>query len=67
MKKYTLTTLDRLKSGDTFLKENDKNEIVYEVSPVKCSYGGMLFVKKGDLRLPDMLPKRQSVIFLKHG
>lgn len=65
MRRYTLTTLDQLKAGDTFLKENDKNEIVYEVSLVKCAFGGMLFVKKGDLRLPDMLPKKQSVIFLK--
>jgi len=67
MTRYTLTTLDKLKAGDTFVKENDEKEIVYEVSPVKCAYGGMLFVKKGELRLPDMLRKGQSVIFLKHS
>lgn len=67
MQKYTLTTLDKLKSGDLFVKENDKHEIVYQVSPVACAYGGFLFVKKGDLMLPDMLKKNQAVIFLKHG
>lgn len=67
MKKYTLTVLKNLKAGDTFYKDNDKNEIIYQVSDVNCTYGGMMYVKKGDLRLPDMLPKKQSVIFLKHG
>jgi len=66
MKKYTFTTLSNLKAGDTFYKENDSSEILYEVSEVKCSYGGYLFVKKGDLRLPDMLRKNQGVIFLNH-
>ena len=66
MKRYTLTTLYNLKAGDTFLKENDDSEIVYEVSEVKSAYKGMLFVKKGELRLPDMLHRNQAVIFLKH-
>ena len=67
MRRYTLTVLEKLKHGDTFLKENYKHEIVYEVSSVACAYAGMLFVKKGDLKSSDMLEKRQSVIFLKHG
>lgn len=66
MRRYTLTTLSKLKHGDIFLKEDDKLDIVYEVSPQPCAYGGFLFVKKGDLRMPDMLRKNQAVIFLKH-
>jgi len=66
MKRYTMTVLSNLKPGDTFLKDGDKNEIIYEVSEVACAFGGMLFVKKGELMFPDMLPKKQSVIFLKH-
>lgn len=65
MKKYTLTVLKELKPGDTFYKDGDQLEIVYEVLPI-VSYAGMMSVKKGELRLPDMLPKRQAVIFLKH-
>jgi len=61
-----MTTLINLKAGDTFFKDGDKHEIVYEVSEVKCAFAGMMYVKKGELRLPDMLQKRQSVIFLKH-
>lgn len=66
MKRYTLTTLCKLKPGDSFYKDNDNSEIVYIVSHVPCSYGGMRFVIKGELRMADMLPKRQGVIFLKH-
>lgn len=65
MKKYTLTVLSNLKPGDTFYKDGDKLEIVYEVLPV-VPYAGMMSVKKGELMLPDMLPKKQAVIFLKH-
>lgn len=66
MKHFTMTTLCKLKPGDTFYKDGDKLEIVYTVSSTPCAYGGMLYVKKGELMFPDMLPKRQGVIFLKH-
>ena len=67
MNKYTLTTLKDLKPGDLFLKENDPHEIIYEVLEAKCTYKGLLYVKKGDLKMWDMLGQNQSVIFLKHG
>ena len=66
MKKYTMTTLNDLRPGDSFYKDGDMNEIVYVVSDVKCTYHGMRYVRKGELKLADMLPGRQNVIFLKH-
>ena len=66
MKRYTLATLSRLKPGDTFYKDGDQTEVMYTVLPNKCAYGGMRYVRKGELRMTDMLKKRQGVIFLKH-
>ena len=67
MKKYTMTTVDKLVVGDTFLKENDQNEIVYTVLELKCSVRGKFYVKKGDLKMTDICGSNESIIFLNHG
>jgi len=67
MQKYTMTTVDKLVVGDTFLKENDHNEIVYTVLELKCSVKGKVYVKKGNLKMTDMCGSNESIIFLSHG
>lgn len=67
MRKYTLTTVDKLKDGDTFLKEDDLNEIVYTVLELKCSVRGKVYVKKGSLKMTDICGTNESIIFLGNG
>jgi hypothetical protein len=67
MKKYTMTSVDKLNPGDTFLKEGDLNEIVYTVLDLKCHTKGKVYVKKGDLKMTDMVDVNESIIFLSHG
>ena len=62
-----MTTVDKLVVGDTFLKENDHNEIVYTVLELKCSVKGKVYVKKGNLKMTDMVGSNESIIFLSHG
>lgn len=67
MKKYTMTNVDKLSVGDTFIKDGDTNEIVYTVLPLKCSVKGYVYVRKGKLKITDMVSIKESIIFLSHG
>lgn len=67
MQKYTMTTVDKLVVGDTFLKENDQNEIVYTVLELKCSVKGKVYVRKGNLKMTDICGINEPIIFLSHG
>lgn len=66
MRKYTITSIDKLKPGDQFVKEGDVNEIVFTVLDMphkEASY----YVRKGELRMTDIVNKKESIIFLRHG
>jgi len=65
MKPLTLTTAGQLKPGDQYMIEG--RDVVYTVLAQPCAYGGMRYVTKGENRLPDMVEKRRTVIFLKHA
>lgn len=67
MKKYTLTTVDRLNIGDTFLKENDVNEVVYTKLGLKNPAPKKFYVRKGELKWPDIMKDNEPIIFLNHG
>jgi len=65
MKKYTLTTADKLQIGDTFVKPEDPLEIIYTVLNMNCKKS-RIFVKKGNNMMPDIIHKKKQVIFLNH-
>lgn len=67
MKRYTMTNIDKLKEGDTFLKENDPHEIVFTVMGLKCNMKDKYYARKGELRMPDIVDINEPLIFLKHG
>ena len=67
MKKYTITNIDKLRVGDTFVKDGDVNDIVFTVMELKCSIKGKYYARKGELRMPDIVDINEPLIFLKHG
>jgi len=67
MKKYTLTPVDKLKVGDTFLKDDDPHEILYKVLPLRCSVKDKYYVQKGDLKMTDIVDINEPIIFLSNG
>lgn len=66
MKPLTLTTIDKLKPGDQFYKEKDASKTTFTVLSLQRTSDGKYYVKKGDLKWPDMVDRKESIIFLKH-
>ena len=64
MKKFTLTTVDKLSPGDQFLKEGDKLKIVYTVSERQKKSKVLFYVQKGDNRFPDLTNINEQIIYL---
>lgn len=65
MRKYTITTIDKLQPGDQFVKQDDKNEVVFTVSVLKCFTKGKFYAIKGELKMTDIVDKNESIIFLR--
>jgi hypothetical protein len=65
MKPYTLTTAGQLKPGDQYMIEG--SEIIYTVLSLRCNLPAVIYVRKGDLKLTDMVRKSKTVIFIKHA
>ena len=66
MKKYTLITIDKLKPGDQFVKQNDKNEIVFTVLNLNSNSSVKFYAKKGELKMTDIIDIKESIIFIRH-
>ena len=64
MKPNTLTTVDKLSPGDQFIKEGDKNNIIYTVLEFQPRKKGVRRVKKGDLMLPDYTTIKEQIIYI---
>ena len=62
-----MTNVDKLEVGDIFIKDGDTNEIPYKILPLKCSVKGKVYVKKGNLKMTDMVGINESIIFISHG
>lgn len=66
MKKYTLTSIDKLKPGDQFVKQDDKNEIVFTVLDLNSNSRVKFYARKGDLKMTDIVDVNEPIIFLRH-
>lgn len=64
MRHNTLTTVRDLKPGDRFSKED--GDIIYTVLDKKCTIKGQRYVRKGDLKMTDIIDLKKTVIFLYH-
>lgn len=64
MQRHTQTQLFRLMVGDQF--ECFNSEIIFTVLETPRLIKGVRYVRKGPLKMTDMLPAQTEVIFLKH-
>lgn len=64
--KYTLTTIDKLKPGDQFVKQKDKSETVFTVLDLNSNSRVKFYARKGDLKMTDIVDVKEPIIFLRH-
>jgi len=67
MKALTLTTASKLKPGDQFYRSKDSTKQVYQVSDKGSLLKYQILAAKLGLRCPDIISKKEEVIFLKHS
>jgi len=66
MIRFTLTTIDKLKPGDVFLKQDDRSQTEFTVLELKSGTKGKFYARKGVLKMTDIIDIKEQIIFLRH-
>lgn len=62
MRPFTLTTVSKLSPGDHYMIEG--SEAVYTVLETPTMVKRVLYVRKGELKMTDMVNKNKTVIYI---